>query len=153
MKKKIETPSNVSSTMQLVELNALKGMGASRENVTVFKDDTILIPEQIMVWIEEFVPKGSSEKKTYGLIGVEINGRPVAMSMATFRKVGGVANDERDEILANKLNRELWECMDDEYRANFLAGKTLKVIDVKIAKNLNPDRGSVRVPLFELVEG
>lgn len=153
MKKFIDAPTNISKTMTKVDASALKGMGSSRENVSVYKDDVIVIPEEVLVWTEVFTPKGSNKELKFGLIGAEINGRPLAMSIATFRKVGGIANDERDKVLANKLNRELWEQVDDEWRVNFLAGKTLKVTDVIVAKNLNADHGPVRVPIFELVEG
>ncbi len=150
--KKIELEAvNRSATAKKTDKESLKNSGITRDVLVFRKDDIISIPEEVDVWIDSFVPKGTTESKQFYLITVEFNNSPYDATMASFRRSKMVIDEDLDKILNNSVNRTLHNLGDDEQRANYLAGKTLKVISVITCTDRFRDNHKINIPLFEII--
>lgn len=141
---------NRSNSARKVSLSDLKDSGKSRDNLLLFKGDQIEIPEDLDVWIDSFTPKGGSDKVDYYLLTVKVNDQIFDATMASFRRMKSVADDDLDKALSTDVNRKLYHMSDDEQRASYLQGKTLLVKDSVKLKNRFDETRFVTVPILEI---
>ena len=143
---------NRKDSYQAATLDMLKESGKSRDNLFLIKGDKIVIPEQVNVLFDTFVPKGKTEAVTYYLITVEHNGKVYDATMKTFRRSRDVKSEYLQQILTSDVNRYLHNAGDDEQRATYLAGKTLEVVDIVKCESAFDDGRPIFVPIFKVVE-
>lgn len=141
---------NRSNSSKVTDLEALKKSGVSRDILVLRKGDRIVIPEELEVRIDTFIPKGSDKPSEFYTITVEINGTVYDASIASFRRSRAVTDEALDEILKNQIIRTLHQLGDDEQRAYYLKGKTLVVDDVVIAPDRFREGKTVRVPIWSI---
>ena len=141
---------NRSNTSREVDLAALKNSGKSRDLLTLHKGDKIIIPEELEVRVDSFVPKGSDEPSEFYTITVQVNDDIYDATMASFRRTKSVVDEDLDELLTNTIIRTLHNLGDDEQRAAYLKGKTLIVDEVKTCKDRFREGKTVRVPIWRI---
>lgn len=141
---------NRSNSSKITDLEALKKSGVSRDILVLRKGDRIVIPEELEVRIDTFVPKGSDKPSEFYTITVEINGTVYDASIASFRRSRVVTDEALDKILTNQIVRTLHQLGDDEQRAYYLKGKTLIVDDVIVAPDRFREGKTVRVPIWSI---
>ena len=149
--KKIETAAvNRSATAKKTDVTSLKKSGVTVDVLVFRRKDTIIIPEELDVWVDAFTPKGSTEKKEFYKLTVEFNGTPYDATMASFRRTKMLNDDDLDKVLSNPVVRTLHNLGDDEQRAEYLRGKTLVVVDVITCEDRFREGHKINIPLFEI---
>lgn len=152
MKAIFDTAINRSRTAHEVNIEELRESGKSRDNLLLRKGDKIVIPEEIKVWFDTFVPKGKTEAVKYYMITIEYNGKAYDATMKTFRRSRDIKQENLEKILDYDVNRTLHSMGDDEQRAIYLRGKTLEVVDVIEVPHGFEEGKIVRMPLFKIVD-
>lgn len=149
MKKIAEMAINHRNTAVEVNVEKLREAGVNRDSFRFIPNDIVEFPTELLVWMDVFTPKGSTEEKEYYLITAMVNDKPIDITMASMRRSRLAVDDDLQKILDNEVCRSLHQAGDDEQRAVYLAGKRLKVKEVVKAKNRFDDSQNVYIPIFE----
>ena len=150
MKKIEEVAINRSATCKKIDVASLKKSGVTVDILVFRKGDVVEVPEDLDVWVDSFVPKGSNERKEFYKITISFNDTPYDATMASFRRTRSITDEDLDKVLSNSILRTLHNFGDDEQRAAYLQGKRLIVSDIVTCNDKFREGHKINIPLFEI---